>query len=156
MRVQTMIESILSGISRLLNRVGSSKELQPHERMVVDAWRQTLPPDMQRVLDAQLQAADLVQRQAEGAKVCFYYPKQFGGPLFGNLATEVHVATVMLSDSFGGKENSMRAKIFLVKGRFFSIEYPKRPKRYTEQHNMDMTTLRVVSVEAHADLNVTT
>lgn len=151
-----MIESILSKISRLLNRVGTSKELLPHERIVLDAWRQTLPPDVQRVLDAQLQAADLVQRQAEGGKVCFYYPKRSSGPLFGNRAAEVHVATATLTDSFGGKEHSMRVKLFVVNGRFFSIEFPKRPKRYVEQHNMDMTTLRVASVEAHADPSVTT
>jgi len=146
-----MIESILSSVSRFLNRVGASKELRPYERLVLDAWRQTLLPDMQQVLDAQLQGADLIQRQAGDAKVCFYYPKHYSAPLFGNKATEAHVATVILADSMDGKEHTMRVKLFLVNGRFFSVEFPKRPTRYMEQHHMDMTKLRVASVESHAD-----
>jgi hypothetical protein len=147
-----MIENVLSKISRFVNRLVSSRELRPLERMVLNAWRETLSSDAKRTLDTQLQAAELLQRQAKGAKVCFYYPKVFGAPLFDNRSAELHAATVILSDSTADKEHAMPVKVFLVKGRFFSMEFPKRPARYAEQHRLDMTKLRAVSVRAHANV----
>ncbi len=143
-----MIESILNRVAQLWNRFFASKELLPYERLVLDAWRASISEDSRHVLDAQLDAAQLVQHQAAGAKVCLYYREGRDMPLFQNAEPDLHAATVLLRSPDGLE--TLRAKIFLHKGRFFSIEFPKRPERYMQQHHMQVQALQVAGVETHA------
>jgi hypothetical protein len=41
----------------------------------------------------------------------------------------------------------LAARIFIHRGRFFSIEFPKRPWRYAELHDAELEALRVDRVE---------
>lgn len=133
-------------IARLWNRLFASKKLLPYERLVLDAWQASLSGEGQRILRAQLEAVSLVQHQAGGAKVCFYYRGDRCMPLFSAVQPDLHAATVLLRDE--GAE-TLRAKIFIHRGRFFSIEFPKRPSRYMQQHHMREHALQVASVEGH-------
>lgn len=144
-----MSGSILHWVGHLWNRLFAGKKLLSYERLVLDAWRASLPEEGQRVLDEQLQAVSFVQHQAGAAKVCFYYREGYGIPLFKLGRPDLHAATVLLRAE--GPEK-MRAKIYLHRGRFFSIEFPKRPKRYMQQHHMQERALQVASVENHVDI----
>jgi hypothetical protein len=103
-----------------------------------------------KILDEQFRSATLIQRQAGGAKVCFYYPKKYKGLLFDNRDIVSHVASVIVAPQ-SNKEKKMRAKLFLVRGRFFSIEFPKRPEAYMQKRGIDINKdeLRVITVESY-------
>jgi len=148
-----MIERLFGGISNFLDRVLGRTTLLPHETLCLEAWRASLSEAHKRILDSQLSLAYLVQRQAAGAKVCFYYRDQTNLPLFGNLAPDSHVATVALASRGSEDGQSLRVKIFLNRGRFFSIEFPKRPERYAQQHGMRFDALQVAAVEARESLD---
>lgn len=139
-------------LSRLLS--GKSAIPLPHEKMCLDAWRERLHDDARSILDEQLRGVRLIQRQAEGAKLCFYYPEGSTSRRFSSMDADLHVATVVLAD-LAHKDDPLkrlRAKIFLHRGRFFSIEFPKRPNRYAEQHLLSVEALDVLTVETHIDL----
>ncbi len=71
-------------------------------------------------------------------------------PLFRATEPDLHAATVLLRSPDGLE--TLRAKIFLHKGCFFSIEFPKRPERYMQQHHMQAQALQVAGVETHVTL----
>lgn len=149
-----MIEEFLKKIASLHHVVFGGRELRSHEQICLEAWRATLPEDGRRVLDAQLAAVRLIQHQAGGAKVCFYYKDGVKVPLFSVDQPDVHVATVVLrSVDDAGESPTMRVKLFVHRGRFFSIEFPKRPERYMQQHGMRSEALQVAAVEKHMLLN---
>ncbi len=56
--------------------------------------------------------------------MCFFYRENAAAPLFKLDRPDIHAATVLLRAE--GPE-TLRAKIFLHRGKFFSIEFPKRP-----------------------------
>lgn len=102
------------------------------------------------ILDAQLGKVAYIQRQAAGAKVCFYYEETGAIPLFPDERPDVNAATVVLESGEapdGGER--MRVKVFTHRGRFFSIEFPKRPNRYMEVHGMRAASLKVDQVLLH-------
>jgi hypothetical protein len=128
---------------------GRSTVLLQHERICIDAWRASLTEAHRQVLDLQLRAASPIQRQAAGAKLCFYYPKAQNNPSFRNVQPDVHAATVRLRS----EGETMKVKIFIHRGRFFSLEFPKRPDRYMQLHHMRPEMLHVGAVETHAALD---
>lgn len=141
-----MSGSIFSRMTHYWNRLFARKRLAPYEHLVLDAWRASLPEDGQSIINEQIEAASFVQHQAEGTKVCFFYRSGRGMRLFPLDRPDQHVATVFLRAE-GVAE--LRAKIFLHRGRLFSIEFPKRPERYVQQHNMLGGAWRVVRTETH-------
>lgn len=144
----SLIKSILDGYHRLF----PSTSLLPRERLCLDAWRKRLTSEQRHTLDAQSSAVHFVQRQAGGAKVVFYYPEGKKTPLFSVRDTDVHTATVTLKTRGGSDHQRMEVKLFVHRGRFFSIEFPKRPERYLEQHSMQKLPLEVEGVRIHRDL----
>lgn len=145
-----MIKSVINRMAQFWNSLFATKKLLPYERLVLDAWRASISEESKHVLDAQLDATQLVQHQAAGAKVCFYFREGRGLPLFRATDPDLHVATVLLQPPDGLK--TLQAKIFLHKGRLFSIEFPKRPERYMQQHHMQAHALRVAGVEKNSTL----
>lgn len=141
-----MSGSILKWVAHSWNHLFTGKKLLPDERQVLDAWRASLPEEGQRIFDAQLEAVSFVQHQAGGEKVCFYYREDRGMPLFKPDRPDLHAATVLFRAE--GLE-TLRAKIFLHRGRFFSIEFPKRPKLYLQQLHMQNRALQVANVKNH-------
>jgi hypothetical protein len=149
-----MIEALLKKVASLQHALFGGRNLLPHEQICLDAWRASLPADGRRVLDAQLAAVRLIQHQAGGAKVCFYYGDEESIPLFGTEQPDLHVATIVLRTAGGTDgDQTMRVKVFVHRGRFFSIEFPKRPARYMQQHGMRPDALQVGAVEHHMMLN---
>jgi hypothetical protein len=137
---------MISTFSKLQFTFVGKKRLRHYEQICLDAWRDSLGEGDRAILDSQLSATNLIQRQAGDAKVCFFYPKeQTKIPLFANQQPDLHVADVDLVSN--GSENArMRAKIFVHRGRFFSIEFPKRPDRYMQLHGMSKEQLHVSDV----------
>jgi hypothetical protein len=149
-----MIEALLKKVASLQHALFGGRSLLPHEQICLDAWRASLPADAKRVLDAQLAAVRLVQHQAGGAKVCFYYRDDESIPLFGTEQPDLHVATIVLRTTGGTNgDQTMRVRVFVHRGRFFSIEFPKRPERYMQQHAMRSDALQVGAVENHMILS---
>ncbi|MGE4239863.1 hypothetical protein [Ramlibacter sp.] len=140
-----MLESLFTLFkrTRLLN----------YEQRCLDGWRATLSESAKRVLDLQLSAMRRVQRQAGGAKLCFY-PGGAKVPEFRPSAPDLMVSVVTLQDSNGAVAKMMRARVYVHRGHFFSIEFPKRPDRFAEQHQIDLDSLTVASVETCVELSV--
>ncbi len=142
---------LLRSLNRLYYRFFGSKRLLSFERLAFDAWRNSLSTRAQEILDAQLRSAHFIQRQAGGAKVCFYHLNQETIPLFRNQLPYHKVATVILTDA-RVPHSKLKVKIFVQCGRFFSLEFPKRPWRYLELHGMHFESLRVDQVITHVEL----
>ena len=147
-----MIEALLDKLSTFYFRFFGGPRLLPHEQLCLDAWRGTLSEHARYVLDAQLKSVNLVQRQAAGAKVCFYSRIDSSTPLFASHDPDQHVATVVMTTPEDSAKHRMPVKVFLHRGRFFSIEFPKRPERYLEQHGAKGKSLRVADVQLHQAL----
>ena len=139
---------LLRFFSRLRYRVFGTKSLRPYEQTCFDGWRNSLSEQARKTLDQQLSLPYFVQRQAGDAKVCFYW---FGDnvPLFSRGDFALHVATVVLE---AAADKQMNAKIYIHHGRFFSIEFPKRPARYMELHHMTGMPLKLAEVRTHVRL----
>lgn len=143
--------SLLIMLSRLWYRLFGSRTLRAYEQSCIDIWRQSLSEESRNVLDAQLKQPHFVQRQAADAKVCFFWFNKPSAPVFKNASPDLHAATILLKSKDTDAE-ALRAKIFVHRGRFFSLEFPKRPRRYDELHQMNPTTLRAISIETHIQL----
>jgi hypothetical protein len=123
--------------------------LLPHDQLCLDSWRASLSAAAREILDKQLAVIRLIQRQAGGAKVCFYYRDDAPCPLLHPDRPDLHAATVVLQKPRGSEAQTMRVKIYVHRGRFFSLEFPKRPDRYALQHEMTLQELQVARVETH-------
>jgi hypothetical protein len=145
-----MTEYIFNVIGRFWNKLFGNKKLRPYEQLIFDAWRDTLSESNKKVLDEQFRLVELIQRQAGDAKVCFYYSKNYNGLLF-DLKDVVHIATVLISSN--DEKTYMRAKLYLVNGRFFSIDFPKRPDIYMKKRgvNIKKDELHIVSVVSYLE-----
>jgi hypothetical protein len=124
----------------------------PLEQLCLDSWRASLADDAKGILDSQLALVRLVQRQAGGAKLCFYYRDGEPSALLHPDRVDLHAATVVLKKPGGTTAQVMRVKVYVHRGRFFSIEFPKRPERYAELHDMDLKVLQLAHVETHEAL----
>ena len=127
-------------------RLFGSAKLRPYEKICIVAWEVTLSVESKDVFSAQLKQPYFVQRQAGDAKVCFYWHREDRLSRFKDASLDLNVAIVTLKSNLADKQ-AMKAKIFLRRGRFFSIEFPKRPDRYAALQGMDLTTLSVASIE---------
>lgn len=142
---------ILDWLTTLHFRVFGSSKLTRLEAQVLDGWRGILRSDERSLLERQLQQVSFIQRGAGGAKVAFYYRRgceiDRGIGLLGEPLADLHVATVYL----GTRDDraTLRAKIYVHQGRFFSIEFPKRPSRYLEQHQLKEEELILKRAERH-------
>lgn len=138
--------SILKKISRIHYRLFGSTHLRPYEALCINAWKESLSEESKQIFDEQLKQPHFVQRQAGDAKVCFFWFKEPLASTFKLSGADLHVATVFLKS----KSNSgdiLKAKVFIHRGCFFSIEFPKRPKRYAALHSMDLDALHVTNIE---------
>ena len=138
--------SFLKCVNDIYYRLFGSTKLRSYEEICLAAWRATLSEDSKSILAAQFKHPYFVQRQAGDAKVCFYWYNEETLPRFTLSAPALNAAIVTLR-SKGGEKGLLKVKIFIHRGRFFSIEFPKRPKRYTEIHGLDLATLSVASIE---------
>ncbi len=139
---------MLNVLRNLFNRT----TLLAFEQLCFDAWRSSLVDDAREILDKQLTTVRLIQRQAGGAKVCFYYRNGEPSVSLQPDRPDLHAATVVLKKQAGTTEQTMRVKVFVHRGRFFSLEFPKRPERYAQQHGIDLKELIIAHVETHEAL----
>jgi hypothetical protein len=145
------MERLLNKLADLHFRLFGSKRLLPLEELCLNAWCKSLGDENKRILDANLKLP--TSRNGDGAKVCFYYRESKEIPLFRNTRPALHVATVMLKFVNGTTEQQMKVRIFVHEGRFFSIEFPKRPERYLQLHGMQDKPLDVTEVVIHEKLD---
>jgi hypothetical protein len=120
-------------VSDVLHRVFGSTKLRAYESACLEAWKRELSPAAVAILDRQLEFYDLVQRQSADKLVCFF---RIGDPackklpedsLFA-LRAEASVARVALRATGSKGRSSLRADISLFRGRFFGLEFNKRPQ----------------------------
>lgn len=145
------MDQIIRLIAKFYQDIFGKRELLPIEKLCLDAWRQSLSGEVKNIIDKQLSHLKSIQRQAGGAKVCFYFNEGGQFPHFSRVDPNLHVATVTLEDGVESS-SSMEVRIFVHRGRLFSVEFPKRPQRYLEQHMMSDSMLRVGSVSLKCDL----
>jgi|GEM_PF-3816006 len=138
--------AFLQRVNDIYYRLFGSTKLRPYEAICIDLWKNHLSEESKNIFDEQLKQPYIVQRQAGDAKVCFYWHKEELLPLFKLSTPDVHAATVLLKSKTNDSD-VLKAKIFIHRGRFFSIEFPKRPNRYAELHHMDLSTLYVTAIE---------
>ena len=142
------MQLLFDALTRWSRLLFGSKRLLPLEEMCFGAWRQTLPEDSRAILDRQLDQVAYVERQAGGAKAIFRYPSHQPDILFPNVATDQVAARVVLgSPANAGPDHTFGVKLFVHRGRLFSIEYPKRPDRLLQKHGLAESDLRVIRVE---------
>ena len=139
----------LQGLSRLYFRMFGGRSLRDIEQLCLDAWRGTLDAEERATLEGQLDSLAHIQRQAGGVKVCFYYNESASFPLFSDKRPDVVAATVVLHSAVAAARGRMKVQMFTHRGRFFSIEFPKRPDRYLKLHGMDGDSLKVDEVLTH-------
>jgi hypothetical protein len=136
---------MLKTLFNLFNRT----TLLPYEQRCLDSWRASLSEPAGEILDKQLAVVRLIQRQAGGAKVCFYYRDDAQCPLLHPNGPDLHAATAVLQKPGGSEAQTMRVKVYVHRGKFFSLEFPNRPERYALQHEMTLQELQVARVETH-------
>ncbi len=143
------MESLVQFLLDFYHKQFPNTQLRKFEQQCIDAWKDSLPIDGKRVLTAQLKAAYFVQRQAMGAKICFYYPltKDEKLPLFADTGSDVLAAMVNLASTANADEVRICAKIFVHRGRLFSLEFPKAPQHYFERHKISDDDLEFESIE---------
>lgn len=139
-----MIVWVMKLISYILRRVFGPGKLTYIDQIALNAWRDGLRDETKDILDSQIAGVSLIQHQAGGGKVCFYYPSKHRLPLFTHKGEDVRVATVQLGVSGAVL---FRANIYVFRRLFFSIEYTKRPVSVVRRHRLVDKQIEVIAVK---------
>ena len=143
-----MIAGILHLITEWYYRGVGSTRLNAVEDLCFRAWREIIPTQGRAILDSQIGRVSYVERQAGGAKVICRYPSDEPHELFRNTEPDQVVAIVILGPiGVTSDQHNFHANIIVHRGRFFSIEFPKAPRRLLKKHAIPEEQLRVVRVE---------
>jgi hypothetical protein len=135
-----------------LNKLFEGRGLKKYEQLVFDTWRASLSLEHRNILDSQLAQLSFFQRLSGSAKIAFFYKKNKCLQLFGNSSPRCHVATVSLGMDEPSPFGPLNAKIFLHEGRFFSIEFAKRPKRMAEQRGWTLEHIQALNLTTHKSI----
>lgn len=142
----------LLGLSKLFG----GSQLTALEHQVIAAVSAKLPATARRLFDAQISQVNRIQRHPSGKEANFYTMRR-GKPSMEErflfpLRTETLLATVRLN--LGQQEKSLRAEVWLVNGRVFSVDFNKPPGKTPEYeiHVANVKVLRDPMVAASADL----
>jgi hypothetical protein len=149
-----LYEQFLNWISDIINNLILTKDLHFYEKLVLDSWSGTLKDNVKSVLDSQFKTARHVQRGGGDAKIIFFYPKDVDCRrlLIDENFKNGLVAKVMLAAH--GTEKTLEVRIYIHKGKLFSIEFPGRPKYYMKKRNMDVNKLYVKDVKTIQEVRV--
>ncbi|MEE7545959.1 hypothetical protein HF319_01895 [Xanthomonas sp. Kuri4-1] len=139
---------IISFFGAMWRKFVGRPKLFVREELCLSAMRGILSISEVEIFDHQIAESDLIQRQAGGARLCFFSSKLDGRrKLFKNKLPDQHVANIFLKSRKGAGAKKMRVKVFLHRGYFFSIEFPKCPRRYMRLHGIDENSLYLDKVE---------
>jgi hypothetical protein len=135
---------------------GAGSRLSDLERLVLNAVRSRLGPELVQAWDRQVQAINKVQRLPDAVEVDFYRMSKGratfdAGLAFHNKTPELHLATVRVSWSNGSSE--LVARVWCVRGFLFSIEYSGSVAYFDEAAGMDPPPDFMIACELHADLS---
>jgi hypothetical protein len=135
--------------------LGAGSRLSDLEKSVLDAVRSRLDPQLVPTWDRQVQAINKVQRLPEGCEVNFYRMAKgratFDDAMaFPNKTTELHLADVKVS--WGKESSELVARVWCVRGFFFSIEYAGSVAYFEEAAGMDPPPKFDIACELKADL----
>jgi len=148
---------LLEILDCFLKRAFGNTKLRPYESACLDAWKEQLSPDAVDILDRQLEWYDFVQRQSADKLVCFY---RLGDPTCKQLPAEARfpfqteeaaVARVRLRSVGGRGRALLRADLVVVNGRFFDIEFDRRPRTVFPK-GVTREQIEVTDVKILADL----
>jgi hypothetical protein len=140
-------------IKMLKALLGIGDSLSPLDQRVLDSVQAVLPEGLREKWRAQLDAVNKVQRLPEGVEVNLYRMKN-GKPsnekdqAIVGFPDEHHFATV--SVSAGESNAALQAKIWLVKGFVFSVEYSGPTSYFEELLGLADEVPVIVSCELHA------
>jgi len=149
------VQLVFDTITRWSRLLFGSKQILPLEELCLRAWRHSLAEQSRAILDRQIEQASYIERQARGAKVIFRYPSGKPDVLFANAAPDQVAAIVVFGSRADARpQREFGARIFVHRGRLFSIEFPKQPDRLLEKHTIAIDDLHVVRVEPGAALDV--
>jgi hypothetical protein len=131
--------SKVKGILDLLLGRGAPK-FYPFEKKILEAVQSRLHTDASALFGRQIDSVNKVQRLAEGKEVDFYQmvdgrPTTDKSLHFPNMQQEERLATVNLT--FDQKGSELKADVWLVDGRLFSIEFDQPPKRFLGGTGLD-------------------
>ncbi len=147
------MQLLFDALTRWPRLLFGSTQLSPLEELCFTAWRRTLPENARAVLEVQLEQVAYIERQVGGAKAIFRYPSGKPDTLFANTEPDQVAAQIVLGSPDDVRpDRTFRVKLFVHRGRLFSIEFPKRPDRLLEKHGLTETDLRVLRVEPVAIL----
>ena len=122
------------------------RNFRPYEQEAFDLWKSGLEKQELEILVAQFKQLRLIQRGAGDARIACFFHNAKDLLLFKNNAPDLHVATVEFEPNGTGNTNPIYAKIYLHCGRFYSIEFPKRPKRLTQQRGIKIEDLKATRI----------
>lgn len=140
-------------IAKLL---GMGTRLSALEKLLLDAVRPHIDPNLVETWDWQVQAINKVQRLPEGAEANFYRmakgrPTFDEGLAFPNKADELLLASVRVS--WGKASSELVARVWCIKGFLFSIEYTGGVAYFEEAAGMDPPPDFTILCELKADLS---
>ena len=135
---------------------GSGAELSELERVILDAVRGGLNPDMVVIWDKQVQAINKIQRLPDGVEVNFYRMQKGKASfdaviVFPNQTEELLLAKVILKVQ--GADQQLEASVWAIRGFMFSIEYSSGSKYFEELLGSDPKPKLDVACQLHGDLS---
>lgn len=124
------MKGFLSVLSHKLLYSGSSK-LRGYEEGCLTCLSDHLSSEQSKVLTAQLQAVNLVQRYSEDKLVTFYFPAHdVDVPLFANQAEEMHAARLIVRSQ---ASNDVTCDCVFHRGRISSLEFDQSPRQLSSK-----------------------
>jgi hypothetical protein len=148
------MQLLFDAVTRWPRLLFGNKRPLPLEELCFSAWRHSLPEQSRAILERQLDQAAYIERQAGGAKAIFRYPSGKPDALFPNAEPDQVAARIVLGSSVDARpEHTFGVRLFVHRGRLFSIEFPKRPGRLLQKHGLvenDVCVIRIEPVRALA------
>lgn len=141
--------------SLLAKLFGMGSHLSNLEKLLLDAVRAHLSPELALIWNQQVRAINKVQRLPEGVEVNFYRMSKgratFNeGLAFQNKTPELLLATLHVLCSKPSIE--LVARVWCVKGFLFSIEYSEGAAYFEEAAGMDPPPIHKITCTLNADL----
>lgn len=135
---------------RLLDFFLGDRNLYPFERSILDDVISHMGSQSGARLRLQIEAVNKIQRLCDGREVNLYQMQNgkaaFDKSLcFPNAPDEVLLASVSLKSPSG--PTMLIAKVWVVQGRLFSLEFNKSPKQFFAGMNMKDAQPEIVDVE---------
>ena len=119
---------------------GGTSKFYPFEILILESVISAISGEKNLLLKQQLAVINLIQRHGEGREVNLYQMKSGKAAFDENLRIPDALEERLLarvSLKLPPKKDELNAEIWMTKGRIFSLEFDKRPKRFFEGTNVN-------------------